>query len=380
MGDQLHVSAQLVNARDGFELWSDSYDRSAADLFAVQEEIARAIATSLKLLKGARPDSTLVTRPTSDLGAYDLYLQGQFAWSQRTGASLEEAVRYYGEALARDSGLAKAWAGLADAYVLLPAYGGTRPEIAWPRGKAAALRAIALQPGLAQAHTSLAYGTMLYDWDWKASEAEFRKAIAADPIYPTAHHWYADFLAGRNRMEEALVQMKQAHDLDPLSRIIFGELAWIQTCLHRTAVADSLMDALLRLDPDYPQSRFIQAYVRLAQNRPADAASILRTLREKGEVAPNVSALLVYSYASAGDRPSAIALLDSLKAQSKREYVPPFSIGVGYIGLGDLDQAFTWLNKAVAERDVLMPENFFMPVLDPLKADPRYPALAAKMQ
>ncbi|HKV73614.1 MAG TPA: protein kinase [Gemmatimonadales bacterium] len=380
IGTQLHVSAQLVNARDGFELWSDSYNRSAADLFAVQEEIARAIATSLKLLKGARADSALVARPTTDLGAYDLYLQGQFALSQRTGQSLAQAVDLYGQALARDSGLAKAWAGLADAYVLLPAYGGTRPEIAWPRGKAAALRAIALQPGLAQAHTSLAYGTMLYDWDWKAAEAEFKKAIAADPDYPTAHHWYADFLTGRNRIDEALIQMQQAHDLDPLSRIIFGELAWIQVCLHRPAVADSLVTALLHLDPDFAQSRFIQGYVRLEQKRPAEAAAILKDLRARGEVAPNVSAALVYAYAVSGDRPAAVALLDSVKAQSKREYVPPFSIGVSYIGLGDLDQAFSWLNKAVAEKDVLMPENFFMPLLDPLKADARYAAIAARMQ
>ncbi len=380
MGDRLHVSAQLVNAGDGFEIWSDSYDRSAADLFAVQEEIARAIATSLKLLKGARQDSTLVARPTSDLGAYDLYLQGQFALNQRTATSLKDAVGYFERSVARDSGLAKAWAGLADANVLLPVYGADRPEAAWPRGKKAALKAIALEPGLAQAHTSMAYGTMLYEWNWKAAEAEFKKAVAADPEYPTAHHWYADFLAGRNRMEEALAQFQRAHQLDPLSRIITTELAWAYNCLHRPAIADSIIKVLLKADPDFPQAQFIKAHVLVMQHRAAEAVPALKVSLDRGGPSPNTSSLLVYAYAAAGDRASALALLDSIKARASGEYVPPFSIATAYTGLGDLDQAFAWLDKAVAEKDVLMPENFFMPLLDPLKADARYAAIAARMQ
>ncbi len=223
------MSAQLVDAQSGYELWSEIYDRDPADVFQVQEEIARAIGAALRIRLAGQADTALRHRPTTDLDAYDLYLKGRFAWNQRTSASLPEAVRYFEQATRRDSLMSRAWAGLADAYLLLPIYTSMAPTTAWPRAKAAAFRAIALDSTSTEAYTSLAYGTMLYEWDWVAAERAFRRAIAADSSYPTAHHWYADFLAGRGRPDEALVQMTRAQQLDPLSRIIGGEMAWIYT-------------------------------------------------------------------------------------------------------------------------------------------------------
>ena len=224
-GDRLRVNAQLVSAHDGYQLWSESYDRNPEDVFAVQEEIARAIVAALRVRLGAATDSALGARPTEDLDAYDLYLKGRFAWNQRTGTSLQQAASWFGQAVARDSGFTRAWAGLADSYLLLPAYTGERQEEAWARARDAARRALAADPALADAHTSMAYGTMLYEWDWAGAEASFRRAIAANPNYPTAHHWYADFLAGRGRLDEALEQMEEARRLEPLSLIINAELA-----------------------------------------------------------------------------------------------------------------------------------------------------------
>lgn len=196
-GDRLRVSAQLLSAKDGYQLWSESYDRSLADVFAVQEDIARAIVSALKVRLVGGADSSLATHPTTDLVAYDRYLKGRFAWNQRTEASIPEAAQYFEQATKRDPNFARAYAGLSDANLLLPSYASVSPAIAWPRAKAAATRALGLDSTLAEAYTSLAYGTTLYEWDWKRAEELFRRAIAADSSYTTAHHWYADYLAGR---------------------------------------------------------------------------------------------------------------------------------------------------------------------------------------
>ncbi len=227
-GNRLRVTAQLSSAKDGYQLWSDSYDRDLADVFAVQEEIARAIVSALRVRLGGGPDSSLAAQPTRNLEAYDLYLKGRFAWNQRTGAAaLKEAVRYLEQAVAQDSSFARAWAALADAYILVVPYAGLSPTETWPKAKAAAQRGLLLDSTSAEAYTSLAYGSMLYEWNWRAAEENFGRAIAANPNYATGHHWYADFLAGRGRLDESLEQMRRAHELDPLSRVISSELGWV---------------------------------------------------------------------------------------------------------------------------------------------------------
>jgi serine/threonine-protein kinase len=379
-GNRLRVSAQLVNARDGYELWSDSYDRDLADVFQVQEDIARAITTALRVRLAGGFDSALSHRPTGDLQAYDLYLKGRFAWNQRTETTLPEAARYFEQAVARDSGFSRAWAGLADTYVLLPVYSSMRPAAAWPRAKAAALKAIALDSSSAEAYTSLAYGTMLYEWDWAASERAFRRAIAADSTYPTAHQWYGDFLAGRGRLEEALTQMGRAQELDPLSRIIGGELVWVYNSLHRANEADSALALVLRLDPNFSQTLFVLAQVRIEQQRYPEAITALRRSLELGGFFGHGAGTLIAAYARAGDRASATALLDSLTARSAHEYVAPFVLAVAYANLGEMDRAFAELDKGIKERDVLLPENFFEPLLDPLIKDPRYARVVAVLR
>ncbi len=379
-GNRLRVSAQLVDARNGYELWSEIYDRDIVDVFQVQEEIARAIGAALQLRLAGGADTALRHRPTQDLEAYDLYLKGRFAWNQRTGNSLTEAARYFEQATARDSMLSRAWAGIADAYVLLPVYSSLSPVTTWPRAKAAALRAIALDSASAEAWTAFAYGTMLYEWDWATSEAAFKRAIAADSTYPTAHHWYADFLTGRGRQEEALIQMTRALALDPLSRIIASEVGWIQLSLDRLDEADTTLARLLRLDPNYPQALLILGQLRIEQRRYPEAIAAMKQSLELGGENGHAEATLVAAYARAGDRASATALLDSLTTRSARRYIPPFVFAIAYANLGDRDRAFAALERGIRERDVLMPENFFEPLLDPLKSDPRYATIAARIR
>ena len=378
-GDRLRVNAQLVSAHDGYQLWSESYDRNPEDVFAVQEEIARAIVAALRVRLGAATDSALGARPTKDLDAYDLYLKGRFAWNQRTGASLHQAASWFGQAVARDSGFTRAWAGLADSYLLLPAYTGERQEDAWARARDAARRALAADPALADAHTSMAYGTMLYEWDWAGAEASFRRAIAANPNYPTAHHWYADFLTGRGRLDEALEQMQEARRLEPLSLIINAELAWVYYVMQRPAEAEAQIRQTLQLDPNFSHAWFIQGMILIQQRRPREAVASLEKAVQLGGVANHVSSALGAAYAAAGDSTAARRILGDFERRASREYVSSFSIAVIHTALGERRQAIDWLLRGIRTRDNLLTENFFDPLLDPLRSDPRYPEVLAGM-
>ena len=221
---------------------------------------------------------------------------------------------------------------------------------------------------------------MLFEWNWAEAERGFRRAIAANPKYPTAHHWYGDFLAGRGRWEESLREMERAHELDPLSRIIGVELAWAYNSLHRFAEADSAVQQVLRLDPNFAHASMILGQIRMAEGRPREAVDPLRHSLDLGGFNAHAAAELVSAYAAAGDRTAATALLDTLTARSVHEYIPPFAFAVAYAGLGDRDRAFSWLERGIRERDALLPENFFEPLLDPLKGDRRYPGVAARLR
>jgi eukaryotic-like serine/threonine-protein kinase len=378
-GDRLRVTAQLSSAKDGYQLWSDSYDRNLADVFAVQEEIARAIVSALSIRLGGRPDSALSAEPTRNLEAYDLYLKGRFAWNQRTGGALKEAVRYLEQAVALDSTFARAWAALSDAYILVVPYAGLSPTETWPKAKAAATRALRLDSTSAEAHTSLAYGTMLYEWNWPAVETSFRRAIAANSNYATAHHWYADFLAGRGRLDESLREMRRAHELDPLSRIIGIELGWVYYLMHRTGEAQEQVRRTLALDRNYAHGYMILGLTQLQAGDPGAAITSLRRASELGDFYPHISGALAVAYAADGDRAAALKELANLRKRASTEYVPPFAFAVIHGGLGEKTQGLEWLERGIAERDIFLPENLFDPLLDPLRGGPRFAQIEKRM-
>jgi TolB-like protein/Tfp pilus assembly protein PilF len=378
-GNRLRVSAQLVNASDGYQLWSQSYDRDPSDVFAVQEDIARAIVAALRVRLGSATDSVLASRPTSDLAAYDLFLKGRFAWNQRTSASLTQAASWFSQAVARDSGFVRAWAGLADTYILLPSYTGAPQTESWTRAKDAATRAIAAAPDLPDAWTSMAYGTMLYEWDWVAAESLFRRAIAVNPNYPVAHHWYADYLAGRGRLDESLRHMELAQKLDPLALITGVELGWVYYLMHRSQEAETQVRQVLALDPNYAHAFFILGMIQLQQGRPRDAIISLEKALELGGFNGHVAAGLAAAYAAGGDRPAAEEILRDFERRAAREYVSPFAFAIACGALGQRTRGIDWLLRGVERHDVFMPENFFDPLLDPLRLDPRYPEVLARM-
>ena len=279
-GNQLRVSTQLINVKDGYQLWSESYDRNLADIFAVQEDVARSIVAALRVRLAPARDSALADRPTHDLQAYDLYLKGRFAWNQRNAPGLLDAVKFLEQAVARDSTFADAWATLAVAYILVVPYAGVgQPAAMWLKAQAAARKALALDPKSAEAYTALGYGNMIYGWNWPAAEENLQRAIAADPNYPTGHQWYGDFLIGRGRLAEGLAEMSRAHQLDPLSRQIGAEWGWTSYLMHQYDEAEAHIRQVLAIDPNYAQAHYRLGLVEIQQRRyPEAIASLKRSI------------------------------------------------------------------------------------------------------
>jgi len=377
-GNRLRVSAQLISVKDGYQLWSESYDRDLADVFAVQEDVARSIVAALRVQLAPARDSALAVRPT-DLQAYDLYLKGRFAWNQRNATALKEAVRYLEQAVGRDSGLARGWSALAQAYLLVVPYAGGSPTDTWRKAEAAARHALALDSTSAEAYTALAYGSMIYAWNWPMAEANFQRAIAVDPNDATGHHWYGDFLAGRGRLAESLAEMSRAHQLDPLSRQIGVEWGWIAYLMHHNDEAEAHIRQTLALDPNYAQAHAKLGFVQIQQHRYPEAIASLKRAIDLGLFYPYGAAALAYADAASGDRAAALRIIDDLKRRSARELVPPVHIAIAYGALGDLTQGIEWLNRGIDQHDIYIPENFFEPLLDPLRRDPRFDAVVRRM-
>ncbi|MBK8006936.1 MAG: tetratricopeptide repeat protein [Gemmatimonadetes bacterium] len=283
--------------------------------------------------------------------------------------------------MARDSAFARAWAGLAQAEILLALFGTTvSSRQAWPRVQAAAHRAIALDSTLAEAHAALAYGTMLFAWDWAGAERGFRRAILADPRYPTAHHWYGDFLAGRGRWAEAYAEMTRARELDPLSRIIAVERGWTLTSLGRYDEAEAALEDALRLDPNYAHAHILRGWLRIAQQRYPAAIADLRRGLVLGGFYPHGPVGLIRAFTALGQPDSAQAELAALRARARAEGVPPIAFAGAFAALGQRDSAFAWLERGIAERDGFLPENFFDPMFAPLTDDPRYAPIATRIR
>jgi len=378
-GRRLRVTAELVRASDGARLWADRYDRELRDVFQVQDELARAIVGALRvpLRLSGRPDTALVRTATADPAAHDLYLQGRFQWNQRTYEALRRAASYFERAAARDPAYAEAYAGLADAYVILPQYGPVPPRDAFAKAERAAERALALDSTLAEAHTSLA-AVRMYAYDWRGAEAEFRRAIALNPNYATAHHWYSAYLGGAGRLDEALAEIEQAQVLDPLSRIISANVGG-RLALHRR-YDDALrqLRAALELDPNFAAAHEWLCWVYIMKRTPREATGPCERAAALTGGNPGLGPL-AYAYAASGERARATTLLRQLEARSRREYVSPWAIAIAHLGLGDTAGAFEWLDRGVVARDPNLTGGLSAPFWDPLRADPRFVRLRERM-
>jgi TolB-like protein/Flp pilus assembly protein TadD len=379
-GDRLRVTAQLVDARSGYRLWSDEYDRTLKDVFAVQDELAGAIVGALRSrfkLPGGE-DTGLLAPPPANLEAHDLYLQGRYEANKRTYESLRRAADYFSRSVARDSNYAQAYTGLADTYARLPLFGPVRPSDAYAQSERAAKRALALDSAGAEAHAALADARMLGDYDWHGSEEEYRRTILLNPSYAIARQSYANLLRLLGRLDEALAERERARALDPLSRSIGAELGRDLEMVRRFDDALRQLRTTLEFDPNFARAHVYLCLSYLSQRMPREATGECERARVLSGGYEGMGPL-AYAYAASGDRTKATAVLRELEARSHREYVPPWDIAVAHLGLGDFDGTFAWLDSAYTARDPLVTLALSDPIWDALRGDPRFARLRARM-
>ena len=375
-GNRVRINVELIAIEEGYQVWSERYDRVMEDIFEIQDEISHAIVEKLKVKLVGREKELLAKRYTENLEAYNLCLRGRYYWSMRTPDSIHKAMGFYEQALAEDPDYALAHAGLADCHILLGFYGVLPAKEAMPRAEAAALKALRIDADLAAAHASIGAVESLYHWDWAAGERAFRRAIELDPSYPVGHFWYGAFvLLPVGRLEEAYSAWKRAAELDPVTPIVSvgpGLVLWFQRQYDR---AIEEVPKTFELDPNFFWAHFVlgEAYLQKGEYGRAIAAL------NRGNVPQFRDGHLGYAYAVSGESEKARKLIQELQAGSQPEHQVPYHLAMIYFGLGETDRAFECLEKACEARSTQLFWIKVLPELDSVRSDPRFQAILRRM-
>ena len=377
-GDRLAITAKLVNATDSSVLWSKSYDRQLADVFSVQEEIARSVALALAPRLGAAPAPTVSRVEPQDLEAYELYLDGRYFSSRKTPADIRLAADYFELAVARDPGYARAFAALAEARTELLMLGRQPPRWDVESARAAAAQAVRLDSTLAEGHAALGNILEAFAWDWSAAERALVRATTLDPGYATAHLYRGIALLHRRRLEESLRELKVARTLDPLSAPVRMHLGRAYLFAGKPDDAVETLRAAVELNPDFAAARQHLGEAFLQQGKVADALAEFRRAAQTGGARD--SAQLAYALATAGQREEAMQVLGPLAGAVSRRYLPPVPMAMAYAGLGDKTAAFRWLERAYSDRAPLMSGLAVMPAFVPLHTHQRWKRLERRMR
>ena len=382
--ERVRITAQLIQVKDQSHLWAREYDRDLDHLLELQGEIAREVANEIEFsLSGRRPlvvvqESAATAPGTKTYEAYDLYLKGRYFWNKRTTEGFRTAAAYFLQAIDRDPNYGRAYAGLADTYGLMSTwYAGPQNEL-MPKARAAALRALALDEGLAEAHASLALIRENYDYDWPGAEKEFRRAIQLNPQYATAHQWYAEFLSWQGRFDEAIAESEQARQLDPLSLIIAADRAWIFYFSRQYDSSLKQCRAVLELDPNFGHARdaMIPSYLQLGRYDEAIEA-INRTPDRDAE--PWTLAWKAAVYERAGHVEEARRALAKIEKISGSRSDRVATLLVAYSGTGQKERVFELLQQAYSEHSNAVVQIKVDPMYDPVRSDPRFESFLRRL-
>jgi TolB-like protein/Flp pilus assembly protein TadD/class 3 adenylate cyclase len=378
-GDSVRVNVQLIKAANDSHLWADTFDRKLTDIFSVESEVAKAIADTLKAKLTGAEEQLIAARPTSDLTAYELYLKGRVLWGKRGGDNIRQAIGFYEQAIVRDPNYAPAYAGLAEAYVILPIYTDASAREAYAKAKAAALKALQLDDKLAEAHNALAMVLFLY-LDIAGSIPEFQRAIALNPNYATAHHWYGfNPLSTLGRFDEAIAESKRAVELDPLSPVINSDLGSNLMVARRYDEAIAQLRKTLEIDPTFSLAHgALGEALQFKGDLPGAIAEYTKA-QELG-ADPRIRVLLAAAKAQSGDKDAAVRMLAELEEASRNREIPGAQRAVLYTSLGNRTEAIRCLEQSVADhdsQDVAWIKVY--PKWDPLRGDPRFEALVQKV-
>jgi TolB-like protein/DNA-binding winged helix-turn-helix (wHTH) protein/Tfp pilus assembly protein PilF len=378
-GEQVHVNAQLIDARSDRHIWAESYDENTRDVLSLQSNVARAIAEQIRVTMKPQEQATLWKTQTLNPDAYQTYLKGRYFWNQRTRDGLQTAIDYFTRAVSIDPAFAEAYAGLADSYAVAGdwKYGVDSPQHAFVKATTAAAKALALDDTLGEAHASLAFALDLYAWDWQAAETEYKRAIKLNPNYATAHQWYSWHLIMMGRDTEAMVELKKALNLDPLSLIINADLADALCVAGRFDEAVEQSRKTLQMDPNFAVGHY-ELGQALAQKHMYDEA-IAELQRSIALSARSLlfTANLGSVYALSGREEEAKKIIDDLQSRHDQHTSADAYIAMIYVGLGDHDAAMTWLTEAYEAR--FKASILLHPTFDPLRSDVRFQNLLQRI-
>ena len=371
-GDRVRITAQLIQANADKHLWAASYEGDVRDTLALQNQVARSIAEQIRISLSPQEQAVLKSAKVVNPEAYEAYLKGRYFWNKRTANSLKTAVDYFNQAIAKDPNYAQAYTGLADTYALLGdwQYAVLTPKEAFPKAKAAAIKALELDSSLSEAHNSLAFCFDAFDWDFESAGKEFRRAIELNPGYATAHHWYAWHLSLMGQYDDAIAEMRKAKNLDPLSLIINSDLAELLVIAHFYDESIIQSRKTIGMDPNFALAHNQLAQAYLQKHMYGEAIAELQKAVELSNGSPTCIANLARAFAASGKTSEALKLLDDLKKNSNRNYSDASEIAVIYAALGDSDHAMNWLEKGFEER--FNPGVLSRPGFDPLRSDPRF--------
>ena len=378
-GDQVRITAQLIDASTDKHLWSQSYEGELRDTLALQDRVARAIAEQIQINLTPREQAALKSVRVVNPEAYESYLKGRFFWNKRTADGLRVASAYFNQAIEEDPKYAQAYSGLADTYALLGdwQYAVMTPVQAYPKAKAAALKAVEMDSALGEAHNSLAFVLDGFDWDLDAGGKEFERAIELNPGYATAHHWYAWHLGLLGRYDQAIVEMRKAESLDPLSLIINADLAELLVLAHSYDESIRQSRKTIEMDPNFAMAHNQLGQAYLQQRMYEQAIGELQKAVQLSAGSPTCIANLARAYALSGRKSEAGKLLNDLKNSSSANNSHASEVAAIYASLGDKDEAMKWLEKGYSER--FNPGVLIRPGFDPLRSDPRFQNLAHRV-
>jgi len=378
-GNRLRIAVQLVNVADGYHLWSEKFDRSVEDTFAIQDEISLAIIDKLKVKLLGKEKANLLKRHTHDLEAHNLYLRGRWFWNKRSEDGLKKAIEYFKLAIEKDPNYALAYAGVADSYYVLPYYSFLRPKEVYPKAKDAVMKALEIDETLGEAHTSLAAMLRAYEWDWVSAEKEFKRAIQLNPNYATAHHWYGYYLLIMARFDEAIEKIEIALELDPLSPVINLDAGEVYFNARQYDRAMAQFQKTIEMDPNFSYAHWGRGKIYLEKSKYEEALSEFQKEKGLGGWNTYLESWIGIAYAKMGQRGKAQELLDNLLERSKQVYISPYGLAMLYFALGEDDQGFAWLDKAYEEREYWLCYINVERLFDNIRSDPRFRAFLKKI-
>jgi TolB-like protein/DNA-binding winged helix-turn-helix (wHTH) protein/tetratricopeptide (TPR) repeat protein len=371
--ERVRVNAQLIEAATDRHLWASMYERSPGDVVILQSEVARAIANAIQVQLTPQEEARLTRVQSVDPQAYESYLRGRYFWNKRTDVAVRKSIDYFQQAIQRNPNYALAYAGMAEAYIVR---GDVSPEEQFSKAKATAKIALQMDDGLAEAHNAMAMSLFRYDWDWAGAEREFQRAIALNPNYAQAHQWYGRYLRAMGRRNSAMAEIKRAQELDPLGLVIGGGSGQYGTQYDLMIESNRRK---LELDANFAGAYLGLGRAYALKGMYQDAIAAFQKGLDLSGGAPNYLSFLGYTYGVWGKRNEARKILLQLNQLSKRKYVSPYEIGLVYIGLGEKDMAFDWLQKAVADRSIPLVPLKDGEEMASLRSDPRYAELLSRI-